>query len=125
RAQAHPCRLWRCRSSAASEASSASSHPLRDLAAELVLEVDTDDLLEARFSLEAQRERAPGVEIARPAGNDLLDEGIRLAPDALDHLLAGDLAQGLDLLPHGHGQTRHGEVAPRTDLLAVDRRRMQ
>src|SRR5258708_35341902 len=40
----------------------------RDLAAQFVLDMDADDLVERRFGLKAKRERAAGIEPAPPAG---------------------------------------------------------
>src|SRR5262245_20877373 len=51
---------------------------LCDLAAELILDVVADDVLEAGVGLEAERECALRRKLARPAGHDLLDERIGL-----------------------------------------------
>src|SRR3712207_2960099 len=90
--------------------------------AELVLDMGADDLVEAVLGLEAERLRAPRIEAARPALDDLDDERIGLALDARDNAVAGDLAQRRDLLADRDRDARHGEVAPRPDALAVDRR---
>src|SRR5829696_9758012 len=81
-----------------------------------------DDLVEARLGGEAELLRALGVEIPRPALDDLDHEGVGLAPDARRDLLAGDPAQGLDLLADRDRDARHRDVAARSDALAVDRR---
>src|SRR5690349_2353674 len=98
---------------------------LRDeLAAELILDMDADDLLEIRLGLEAERRRALGVEVPRPAGDDLVDHRVDLAADALDDVVAGDLAQRLDLLGDGAGITRHGQSTARADRGGVHGRGM-
>src|SRR6185312_7620660 len=90
----------------------ASSH---ELAAELVLDVDADDVVEILLGGgEAELARTRGLEIAGPAGDDAHDEGIRLALDAPGDLLAGDALQGRDLLADSGGKTGHGEAAPGT-----------
>src|SRR5438067_47031 len=64
--------------------SSRSGSPLRhspDLAAKLVFDMNADDLIETLLGLKAQRRRTPGVEILRPAGDDLADHRIGLAAD--------------------------------------------
>ena len=60
-------------------------------------------------------------ELARPARNNLLNERIWLTTDALDNLLAGDLAQRLDLPTDRDGKSRHRKIATRADFLAIER----
>src|ERR1700749_2043246 len=68
-----------------------------ELAAELILDVDLDDVVEILFGRgEAELAGALGIEIARPAGDDAHDEGIGLALDAGGDLVAGDALQGGD-----------------------------
>src|SRR4029079_10418419 len=98
----------------------ADSRLFHETAAELVLDVDLDDLLEGFLGLEAQRRCAGGVEIPRPPLDDLHDPLIRRAPDAFDDIVARHLAEGLDLLADGHRQPRHRQVASRPDGCAVD-----
>ena len=86
--------------------------------------MDFQDIFERRLGAETERRRALRIEFARPAGNDLLDHRIALAPDAGDHLLTAHLAQRLDLLADRAGKPRHGEIAARPDLGAIDRCRM-
>src|SRR5260221_2359001 len=74
----------------------------------LILHVDADDLLEARVGPEAELERAAGVEIARPARDDLDDHRIGLAPDERRYLVSCHLAQCRDLVSDGDRHARHG-----------------
>src|SRR3954467_15046576 len=62
----------------------------REPAAQLVLDMDADDLLEGVLCREAELARAARVEAARPAGNDARDDRVGLAPDALRHVVARD-----------------------------------
>src|SRR4026207_2117967 len=68
----------------------------RNAAAELFVDMDADDLLERGGGAEAERERALGVEGARPARHHGGDHLVGLAADELDRLVAADLAQRLD-----------------------------
>ena len=70
----------------------------------------------AVFDLEAERQRALGVEPRRPAGDDLHDQAVRLAADARRDLVAGDPAQRRDLLADRAGDARHGEIDARAEL---------
>src|SRR5215813_12393026 len=82
-------------------------HALRgELAAELILYVDADDVVKGFFSRgEAEFRRAVGGEVARPAIDDADDRLIGYALDAGDDVLAGDAPERSDLLADGGGQT--------------------
>src|SRR5690606_7191051 len=71
-----------------------------DLAAQFIVDVNLDDLVHRALGLEAQRQRPPGVEIARPAGDDADDGFVRHVLDQASYLVARDAAQCLDLLAH-------------------------
>src|SRR3954468_17363368 len=75
----------------------------REPAAQLLLDMDADDLLEGVLCREAELARAARVEAARPAGNDARDDRVGLATDALRHVVARDRTQGRDLLGDGGG----------------------
>src|SRR6185437_7880480 len=79
--------------------------------------MDADDLVEAVLDLEAERHGPPGVETARPAGDDALDQRIGLAADARGDLVAGDALQGRDLLADRDRDARHGQVDAVAELL--------
>src|SRR5439155_11646627 len=96
-----------------------------DLAAKLVFDMNADDLIETLLGLKAQRRRTPGVEILRPAGDDLADHRIGLAADEAHGLFAGDPAQRLDLLADGGGKSGQSEVAARTQHRQVHAHRMK
>src|SRR3990167_6764046 len=90
--------------------------------AELILDVDADDLLETLFGTKAERQRPLGCEIARPALDDLHDRLIRPPDDPVRHPVAGDLAERRDLLGDRDREARHGDVAPRADIPPVELR---
>src|SRR3954464_11783739 len=96
----------------------------REPAAQLVLDMDADDLLEGVLCREAELARAARVEAARPAGNDARDDRVGLATDALRHVVARDRTQGRDLLGDGGGDPWHGQVAARAYARGVQRRRV-
>src|SRR5690349_12006102 len=99
------------------EAISASRH---ELAAELVLDVNPDDVLKVLLGGgEAEFAGAGGVEIARPAVDDTDDKGIGLALDARGDLLARNALQGRDLLADRSGKPRHGEIAARPNRCQI------
>jgi len=52
--------------------------------------MDADDLLEVRVRPESERERAAGIEVARPAGDDPHDRLVGLTPDAPHCVVAGN-----------------------------------
>src|SRR4051812_46054666 len=95
-----------------------------DLAAQFVVDMRANDLVERFLHLETEAERALGVEPGRPARDDLHDRGIRLAPHPRHHLVARDAAQRRDLLADRAGNSRHGEIDARPELLARQRRRV-
>src|SRR6185369_12005238 len=87
---------------------------LYDVAAEFVLYMDTNDIIESLLGGgKAEFSGAARVEIARPAVDDADDERVRLAPDPRRDLVARHPLQRRDLLAHRRGKTGHGEVAPR------------
>src|SRR5579864_9132051 len=92
----------------------------RDLAAQFVVDMDADDLVERSFRLKAQRQRAAWIEPARPAGDDPRHQRVRLAADAGGDPVAGDAAQRGDLLGHRAAHAGHGEVDAGAELFAVD-----
>src|SRR5436305_11820725 len=71
-----------------------------DLAAQLVLDVGADDLLEGAVGLEAHAAGPLGVDAGRPAADDALDRRVRLPADAAHGRLAADGPQRVDHLGH-------------------------
>src|SRR5579883_2711796 len=106
-------------------AAGVASSMLCDLTAELVFDMNANDLLEIRFGLEAELAGALGLDPARPAGDDAGDRLVRLAANAACRLFAGDFAQGFDLLAHRHRYSRHAQIAPRAERTCVQRRGVQ
>jgi len=82
--------------------------------------VNPDDLLKARVRVKAERERAPHIEIPRPAFDDAQDRRVRLAADQARDPVAGDASQGLDLLRDRRADARHAEVAARAEVFSID-----
>src|SRR6266850_7990000 len=66
--------------------------------AQLVFDVNADDLVERALASEAEGQRAARVEAARPAGHDARDHRIRLAANARRDLVAGHPRERFDLL---------------------------
>src|SRR4051794_13477846 len=94
------------------------SSSCRDAAAQFLVNINPDDLVEGGFGLESERLRPPGVEAAGPTLVDPHDGLVRLAADQGDGLLSGQLSERLDLLADGAENPRHREIDPRADLLA-------
>src|SRR3954469_25934488 len=90
-------------------------------AAQFILDMDPDDLLERAFRRKPQLPRATRVEAAGPAGDDCCDRRIGFAPNAFGCVVARDFAQSLDLLGHRRGDARHGQVAPSPEPRGIDR----
>ena len=85
-----------------------------DVAAEFVLYMDTNDIIESLLGGgKAEFSGPAGVEIARPAVDDAHDERVRLAPDPRRHLVSRHPLQRRDLLADRRRQAGHGEVAAR------------
>src|SRR6478752_4203943 len=85
-----------------------------ELAAELVLDVNPDDVVEGLFGGgEAELQRAVGHEIARPAADDADDGRIGHALDPRGDGLACDAIERGNLLADGHRHSGHAETAPR------------
>src|SRR3954453_21088951 len=89
-------------------------------AAQFILDMDPDDLLERAFRRKPQLPRATRVEAAGPAGDDVCDRRIGFGADAFGRVVARDFAQSLDLLGHRRGDARHGQVAPSPESVAVE-----
>src|SRR5579871_791010 len=96
-----------------------------EAAAELVVDVNANDLVEGRLRLEAERERALRIEAAGPAGDHARNQRIRLAADARGDALAGDPAQRGQLFGDGAAHTGHVEVHARPEFAAVESRGVQ
>src|SRR5580704_3970379 len=92
----------------------------RDFAAQFVRDMDADDLVERRLRLKAERQRAAGIEPARPAGDDPRHQRVRLAADAGGDFVSGDTAQRGDLLGNRAAHAGHGEIDAGPELFAVD-----
>src|SRR6185312_11967808 len=91
-----------------------------DLAAELVLDVRADDLVEARFRLEPERFGTARIEIGGPAVDDPGDGCIRHVADQLHGLVAGGAPQRLDLFAHRRRETRRRNRAAPAHLGGVE-----
>src|SRR5690349_21501213 len=63
------------------------------LPVKLILNMRADDVVEALLHGETERQRAGGVEPARPAGDDALDQSVGRAANARRHPVAGDPPQ--------------------------------
>src|SRR5436189_5930602 len=70
----------------------------RDPAAEFLINVHANDLLERVLDFEPERTSPPGIEPRRPSRYDLHDRDVGLAADARHHALASDATQRRDLL---------------------------
>src|SRR3954468_21375834 len=85
-----------------------------ELAAEFVLDVNPDDVVEGLFGGgKAELERTLGDEVARPAADNADDGRIRHPLDPCGDVLAGDAIKRCDLLADGYRQSGHAEAAPR------------
>src|SRR5678816_3375990 len=102
-----------------------SSPRLAHFATELVLDVGADDVLEIRFRLEAERQRALSVSALGPSPDDPDHQFVGHALDARDGGRSCDAAEGRDLLADGAADAGHREVDPVAELLARQRRGMQ
>src|SRR5439155_22294981 len=92
---------------------------------ELVLDVDADDLVEARLRLEAQLPGTLRLEVPGPAADDAEQRLVGLSSDERDRLLAGDPAQCRDLLGDRDGDAGHRQTAAVTERGSVERRSME
>ena len=86
--------------------------------------MDANDVFKAVFGLEAQGEGSFGIKISGPAGNDFDDGFVGLKADEIDGIIAGDLAERLDLLGYRAGKTRQGERASIAQLLLCAARQL-
>src|SRR6185503_5448525 len=95
---------------------------LAHFATELVLDVGADDVLEIRFRLEAERQRALSVNALVPSPDEPDHQLVGHALDARDGGRSCDAAEGRDLLADGAAAAGHREVDPVAELLARQRR---
>src|SRR6516162_7096828 len=91
-----------------------------DPAAQFVIDMDADDVVERGIAAETERVSAARIEPARPASNDTRNQRIGLGADARRYFVAGDPPQGGDLLGHCAADARHGEIDPRSELAGVE-----
>src|SRR5262245_6117898 len=94
-------------------------------AAELLVDMGANDLLERALRLEAELARAPRLDALRPARDNACDEIVVLAADAPRDPLAGDALERRDLLRHRAAHARHRETDARSERVARQRRRVQ
>src|SRR5579863_6002112 len=87
--------------------------------------MNANDVLETRLRLEAQAAGARRIDPPRPPADDAGDGLIFFSSDPLDNFIAGDFAQGFDLLGDRDGDARHAEASPGPELVSVQRRGMQ
>src|SRR5262249_19005351 len=92
----------------------------RDPAAELLLDMGADDLVDRPVGVEAQAPRAHRVEAVGPGRHDALDVRIGLPADALRRRLAGDAAHRIDHLAHGDGETGQADAAAPAPLRRLE-----
>ncbi len=88
------------------------SHPLREFPAAFVLDMDPDNFVEGSFGSETQGQGPGGQEIAWPASHDAFDHRVTRATDQPHCLLAGNPAQGVDLLADRRREARQRKIAP-------------
>src|SRR5262245_30820222 len=66
-----------------------STHPTRIMPAQLILDMNADNLIERCLGAESERGRAARVEILRPTGDDFRDRLVWLAANASRDIVAG------------------------------------
>src|SRR5579872_490355 len=91
---------------------------LRNLPAQLVLDMHAHDLVEFFLGLEAELARPPRVDAFRPTRDNAHDQFVWLPLDARSYLEAGDAGKRLDLLGYCATNAGHCEVDTRAELLA-------
>src|SRR4029079_12571449 len=79
--------------------------------AHLIFYMGADDFVEGCVRDEAELLSASNIEVARPARNDALDDGIGLAADQPHCSLTAKSPQRRDLVRHRRGQAWHVEAA--------------
>src|SRR5271167_2121280 len=72
---------------------------LYSLTAQLIFQVNTDDLVERAFCGETQSGCRARIEPLRPGGHDFFDRGVELALDEGHCLITGDSPQSSQLIP--------------------------
>src|SRR5947207_405907 len=85
-----------------------------DLAAQFVVDMDADDLIERCFRPETQFHGSLRLEVARPTGDDLLDRLIGFAADEICHLVTSDPLESRNLFANRAGNAGQCDVAPDT-----------
>src|SRR4051812_43418924 len=94
------------------------------MAAELVLDIHADDLLEVSLGTETERDCPSWVKIARPPRHDPRDHFIRLPADEPNGFHAADVGERRDLIRDGRRDARHRHAAAVAERSAVDPRRV-
>src|ERR1700727_1753713 len=72
---------------------------LYNLTSQLVLQVNTDDLVKRAFRGEPQSGCGACIEPLRPGGHDFFNRGVALAMDEAHCLIPGDSSQSSQLVP--------------------------
>src|SRR3974390_1336685 len=83
-----------------------------------------DDLVEASFDREPERQRSAGVETARPPSNDAFHQRVGFAADAGHHLVASDAFERCNLLADGAADAGDREINAVAKLRAAKPRRV-
>ena len=94
-------------------------------AAQLVLDMGLDDLLDVPVRLESQITGTFGIESRQPAGNDFLDMVVRLPLNAISDVGAGDIGKRLHDLADGYGNAGKRQHAGGTEIFAGKGKRME
>src|SRR5258705_12210651 len=86
-------------------------------AAELVVDVELNDVVDGLVGGEAEGLGAGGLEAIGPGGDDLLDVGVGLPLDARDRALAGDAAEAVDHVADADLDARERQAAAEAPAL--------
>ena len=78
--------------------------------AQFIVDMRANDLVETCVRLKPERNRAAGIETARPTGNNAHDQLVRFPPDACRNFFAGDTLQRRNLFGHSTANAWHGQV---------------
>src|SRR5438105_2074107 len=106
--------------SAAATQANAAVASIHNLAAQFVVDMDANDVIERGFAAKPERQRAAWIEPSRPAGNNAGDKRVRLAANAGCDLVASDPTQGGDLLGDRAAYAGHRDIDARDELAGIE-----
>jgi hypothetical protein len=87
---------------------------------EFSIDVVADNILKTSIGDEPKFGSSVSVKVARPTGDNALDLGVDLTPNSPDNRVTCDASKSFNLFRNRNTQSRHGQITPRPNAIALD-----